>query len=73
MRFVAVKTKEQQARAMLFRTWDLHVPQRTQLINALRGHLSEHLEHAPDFRAAGTATRPGLRQSADGVEIVGAI
>ncbi len=42
MRFVAVKTEEQQARAMLFRTRDLLVLQRTQLINALRGHLSEH-------------------------------
>jgi transposase len=35
MRFVAVKTEEQQARAMLFRTRDLLVRQRTQLINAL--------------------------------------
>jgi transposase len=42
MRFVTVKTEEQQARAMLFRTRDLLVRQRTQLINALRGHLSEH-------------------------------
>ena len=47
MRFVAVKTKEQQARAMLFRTRDLLVRQRTQLINALRGHLSEHGVMAP--------------------------
>ncbi|MFQ8434078.1 IS110 family transposase [Amaricoccus sp. W119] len=42
MRFVAVKTEEQQARAMIFRTRDLLVRQRTQLINALRGHLAEH-------------------------------
>jgi transposase len=42
MRFVTVKTEEQQARAMLFRTRDLLVRQRTQLINALRGHLAEH-------------------------------
>ena len=42
MRFVAVKSQEQQARAMLFRTRDLLVRQRTQLINALRGHLAEH-------------------------------
>jgi transposase len=47
MRFVAVKTEEQQARAMLFRTRDLLVGQRTQLINALRGHLSEHGVVAP--------------------------
>ena len=42
MRFVTVKTEEQQARAMLFRTRDLLVRQRTQLINAVRGHLAEH-------------------------------
>src|SRR3954466_7695951 len=42
MRFVAAKSEGQQARAMLFRTRDLLVPQRTQLINALRSHLSEH-------------------------------
>ncbi len=47
MRFVAVKTEEQQARAMLFRTRDLLVRQRTQLINALRGHLAEHGIVAP--------------------------
>ena len=41
MSFVAVKTAEQQARAMLFRTRDLLVRQRTQTINALRGHLAE--------------------------------
>jgi transposase len=42
MRFVALKTEEQQAQAMLFRTRDLLVRQRTQLVNALRGHLAEH-------------------------------
>src|ERR1700729_2925588 len=47
MRFVAVKTEEQLARAMLFRTRDLLVRQRTQLINALRGQLSEHGVGAP--------------------------
>ena len=39
MRFVAVKTREQQAQGMLFRTRDLLVRQRTQTINALRGTL----------------------------------
>ena len=47
MRFVALKTEEQQARAMIFRTRDLLVRQRTQLINALRGHLAEHGVVAP--------------------------
>jgi transposase len=42
MRFVDVKTQHQQAGAMIFRTRDLLVRQRTQLINALRGHLAEH-------------------------------
>ncbi len=42
MRTVAVKSAAQQARAMLFRTRDLLVGQRTQLVNALRGHLAEH-------------------------------
>ena len=38
MRFVAVKSEESQARAMLFRTRQMFVRQRTQTINALRGH-----------------------------------
>ena len=41
MRSVAVKTDEQQASAILFRARDLFVRQRTQCINALRGHLNE--------------------------------
>lgn len=41
MRFVAVKTEAQQASAMAYRTRDLLVRQRTQTINALRGHLAE--------------------------------
>jgi len=47
MRFVAVKAEDQQARSMIFRTRDLLVRQRTQLINALRGHLAEHGVVAP--------------------------
>jgi transposase len=42
MRFVAVKTAAQQALAMTFRTRDLLVRQRTQTVNALRGHLAEY-------------------------------
>ena len=41
MRFVAVKTVETQGRAVAFRTHQCLVRQRTQLINALRGHLAE--------------------------------
>jgi transposase len=47
MRFVAIKSESQQARAMIFRTRDLLVRQRTQLINVLRGHLTEHGIVAP--------------------------
>ena len=47
MRFVAAKTEAQQAAAMVFRTRDLLVRQRTQLINALRGHLAEYGWVAP--------------------------
>ena len=42
MRFVAVKTVEQQAVLMLHKSRDLMVRQRTILINALRGHLAEY-------------------------------
>ena len=51
MHFVAVKTEAQQAQGMLFRTRDLLVRQRTQAINALRGHLAEFGVVAPQGRA----------------------
>src|SRR3954449_6946620 len=41
MRFVALKSEDTQAAAVVFRTRDLLVRQRTQAINALRGHLAE--------------------------------
>jgi transposase len=41
MRFVPLKTREQQAALMLHRTRQLLVRQRTMLSNALRGHLAE--------------------------------
>ena len=41
MRYAAIKTEAQQAARMVFRTRDLLVRQRTQLINAIRGHLTE--------------------------------
>ncbi|MEJ0050877.1 MAG: IS110 family transposase [Methylovirgula sp.] len=47
MRFVVPKTESQQACSMLFRTRDLFVRQRTQLINAVRAHLAEHGIIAP--------------------------
>ena len=62
MHFVAVKTEAQQAQAMLFRTRDLLVRQRTQTINALRGHLAEFGVVAPQ----GTAHVGRLAQAIDG-------
>ncbi len=41
MRFVPVKSEAQQAALMLHRARDLLMRQRTQLINAVRGHLAE--------------------------------
>jgi len=56
MRFVQPKSAEAQGAAVVFRTRDLLVRQRTQLINALRGHLAEfgHIvrkgaDHAPEL------------------------
>ena len=47
MRYAAIKTEAQQAAGMVFRTRDLLVRQRTQLINAIRGHLTEFGRVAP--------------------------
>jgi transposase len=61
MRFVAVKTKAQQAVLMLHKTRDLLVRQRTMLIKALRGHLGEFgivtAQGAAGVKAAITALR----------------
>lgn len=58
MRFVEPKTPKQQARAMVFRTRDLFVRQRTQSINALRAHLAEHGIVAPQ----GVWNLPGIQR-----------
>ena len=50
MRFVDVKTPEQQGLGMIFRLRDLLIGQRTQIINALRGHLAEFGLVAPKGR-----------------------
>lgn len=47
MRFVAVKSEAKQAAGVIFRARDLLVGQRTQIINALRGHLAEYGLIAP--------------------------
>jgi transposase len=41
MSFVPVKTRQRQAELMVLRTRDLLIGQRTQLVNALRGHAAE--------------------------------
>lgn len=53
MRTVAVKNVDQQAQAMLFRTRELFVRQRTQLINAVRSHLAEYGIVLPQQRRNG--------------------
>jgi transposase len=50
MRFVTVKSEAKQAAAVIFRARDVLVGQRTQLINAIRGHLSEYGMIAPQGR-----------------------
>jgi transposase len=59
MRFVAVKSAEKQASVMTFKTRDVLVRQRTQLINALRGHLTEYGVVAP----AGRQNLPRLQMA----------
>jgi transposase len=61
MRFVTLKSAEKQALGMAFRTRDLLVRQRTQTINALRGHLAEFGVVAPQ----GAAHVERLREAAD--------
>jgi transposase len=51
MRFVPVKSAEQQSRSMVFKTRDLFVRQRNAIINALRGHLMEYGVIAPPGRS----------------------
>ncbi len=64
MRFVAVKTEQQQA-ALVSRTRDLAVKQRTQLGNAIRGRLAEYGWVAPK----GSAHLAILADLLDGGEI----
>lgn len=51
MRFVAVKSAGKQSEAMVLKTRDLFVRQKTQTINALRGHLAEYGVIAPQGTA----------------------
>ena len=60
MRFVAIKSAEQQSALMLHRSRDLLIRQRTMLANALRGHFAE----------LGIVVAQGLRNLAKLIEIV---
>ena len=51
MRFVPVKSEEVQGAAMVFRVRELLIRQRTQAINALRGHLTEFGQIVPQGAA----------------------
>ena len=51
MRFVPVKSEETQGAAMIFRIRELLIRQRTQAINALRGHLGEFGQIVPQGAA----------------------
>lgn len=51
MRFVPVKSEETQGAAMVFRIRELLIRQRTQAINALRGHLGEFGQIVPQGAA----------------------
>jgi transposase len=62
MRFVVVKSEEQQAAGLVFRTRNLLVRQRTQLINAIRGHLTEYGWIAPKGPSRVAACRPTRRR-----------
>lgn len=75
LHFVAVKSAEHQARAVAYRTHQCFVSQRTQTINALRGHLAEFglifpqgVPHLKEIRTAmaddDVDVPPGIREIA---------
>jgi transposase len=70
MRFVPIKSAEKQASCMTFKVRDLLVRQRTQTINALRGHLMEYglvvaqgMQNVPRLRQL-IETHPDLPETA---------
>ena len=67
MRYVAVKSAEQQALAVAFKVRDLLVRQKTQAINALRGHLAEFGLVAPQGPAHLGRLIDAMEDAASGV------
>ena len=70
MRFVAVKTAEQQAILMLHKVRDLLIRQRTMLINALRGHLAQFGIIAARGPGGVTAAIAALHEAQDGLPML---
>jgi transposase len=70
MRFVAVKSIAKQASAMVFKTRDLLVRQRTQTVNALRGHLTEYGVIAPQGLANLDRLVSEVRSSTSGLPAI---
>jgi len=69
MRFVAVKSEAQQTLGMAYRTRDLLVEQRTQAINALRGHLAEFGVVAPQGPVGLTRLAVAVRGAESGLPV----
>lgn len=67
MRFVVAKSEQKQALGMTFRARDLLVRQRTQTINALRGHLAEFGVIAPQGAAHVNRLREAVSDPATGL------
>ena len=63
MRFVSVKSEAQRAVLILHRSRDILIRQRTMLINALRGHLSEFGIVAPRGTAGAANTLANVEES----------
>ncbi len=63
MRFVPIKTAEQQVVLMLHRTRDLLVRQRTMLVNSLRGHVEPR--GSPDMAELGVIAPQGMSHVSD--------
>ncbi len=66
VQFIALMSAAQQARAMLFCTRQMFIGQRTQTINALRGHLAEHGVVAPKGAFYGSPRGCGLAAGRSG-------
>lgn len=70
MSFVVPKTEKQQASSMIFRTRDVVVRQRTQLINALRAHLAKHGVIAPQGLASLAAVKGIVEDDDSSLELL---